>query len=93
MCLAVPGKIVSIEAGGAAAGALGREGCVSFAGQRRQVNLALVPEAAVGDYVIVHSGFAISRVDRGAAEQSLRDFELLRASQSAGQGDDGVDVA
>ena len=71
MCLGVPGKIISIEDRGPFA----RSGRVSFGGISREVNLSLVSEAAVGDYVIVHAGFGISRID----EQEAREiFEYLR---------------
>ncbi len=70
MCLAVPGKILTITEGDG----LTRSGRVSFGGVVREVNLAFVPEAAVGDYVMVHVGFAISRVDEREAAQI---FEYL----------------
>lgn len=71
MCLGVPGQVLSMET--AATGlAMGR---VSFGGIVREVCLAYVPEAAVGDYVIVHVGFAISRIDE---EEALQVFEYLR---------------
>jgi hydrogenase expression/formation protein HypC len=63
MCLAVPGKIIQIEENDR----LRRTGRVDFSGILKQVNLAYVPEAKVGDYVIVHVGFAISRVDEAEA--------------------------
>jgi hydrogenase expression/formation protein HypC len=69
MCLAVPGKIVSVEE------MLGnRVGRVQFGGITREALLDLVPEAAAGDYVMVHVGFAISRVDEAEA---ARTYELL----------------
>jgi hydrogenase expression/formation protein HypC len=69
MCLAVPGQVVAVQDDPL------RTGTVSFAGITKTVSLAMVPEAAVGDYVIVHVGFAISRVDEEAARRS---FELYR---------------
>ncbi len=70
MCLAVPGKVLSI------AGAdLERTGKVSFGGVVKEVSLAYVPEAKIGDYVVVHVGFALSVVDEAEAEQT---FEYLR---------------
>ena len=69
MCLAVPGKILSKENIGGV-----EVGRVQFGAITRQVALGFVPEAAVGDYVIVHVGFAISRVD---AEEAQRTYELL----------------
>ena len=71
MCLAVPGKILSIEGDDP----LLRSGKVDFAGVVKRVNLAYVPEAAIGDYVLVHVGFAISTVDEAEAKQV---FEYLR---------------
>jgi hydrogenase expression/formation protein HypC len=70
MCLAVPGKLLSI-----AGEDVLRNGAVSFGGITKQVNLAYVPEAKVGDYVIVHVGFAISIVDESEAKQT---FEYLK---------------
>jgi hydrogenase expression/formation protein HypC len=70
VCLAIPGKILEAqEIDGL------RVGRVQFGGVVRQVSLDFVPEAVVGDYVIVHVGFAISKVDAGEAE---RTYELLR---------------
>jgi len=65
MCLAIPGQIQRIEDDEL------RTGTVSFAGVTKDVCLALVPETSVGDYVIVHVGFAISKVDEEAAKESL----------------------
>ena len=70
MCLAVPGKILNITGEDVV-----RSGTVSFGGINKQVNLAYVPEARVGDYVIVHVGFAISIVDESEAKQT---FEYLK---------------
>ncbi len=67
MCLAVPGKIVSISD----RDPLLRMGRISFGGIIKQVSLAYVPEAVVGDYVIVHVGFALSILDRDEAKQTL----------------------
>ncbi|MDT7042841.1 HypC/HybG/HupF family hydrogenase formation chaperone [Candidatus Nitronereus thalassa] len=69
MCLAIPGQIQSIEEGEL------RNGCVSFGGMVKDVCLAFVPEAQVGDYVIVHVGFAISKVDEVAAKETLAMYE------------------
>ena len=71
MCLAIPGKILSTEISNGV-----RVGRVQFGGISREACLDFVPEAAVGDYVIVHVGFAISIVDREEAERS---YELLRS--------------
>ena len=64
MCLAVPSKIVKID---------GQKATVDVYGARREVNLMLLrEEAGIGDYVLVHAGFAMQRVDRESAEESLR---------------------
>ena len=73
MCLAVPGKIVSI----AGDDPLMRSGKLSFGGVLKQVSLAYVPEAKVGDYAVVHVGFAISLIDEDEAEQTLADLKQL----------------
>ena len=70
MCLAVPGKLLSITGEDVL-----RSGTVSFGGINKQVSLAYVPEAKVGDYVIVHVGFAISIVEESEARQT---FEYLK---------------
>ena len=66
MCLAVPGKIVNIIGDDVL-----RSGAVSFGGIVKHVNLAYVPEAKVGDYVIVHVGFALSVVDEAEAKSTF----------------------
>ena len=71
MCLAVPGKIISIES----ADATFRTGRVDFAGIVKNVSLSYVPEAMLGDYVLVHVGFALSIIDEVEAHQV---FEYLR---------------
>jgi hydrogenase expression/formation protein HypC len=70
MCLAVPGKILSV----ADDEPLLRSGRVSFGGIVKEVNLAYTPEASIGDYVIVHVGFAIGVLDEHEAH---RVFEYL----------------
>ncbi len=71
MCLAVPGRILQTNVSSGLRG-----GQVEFGGIVRQVCLELVPEAQAGDYVMVHVGFAISRVD---AEEAGRTYELLQS--------------
>jgi hydrogenase expression/formation protein HypC len=70
MCLAIPGKILEIQESGPM-----RAARVQFGGIVRQVSLVFVPEANLGDYVMVHVGFAISRVDEFEAE---RTYQLLQ---------------
>jgi len=74
MCLAIPGKIASI------AGQLDetfRTGKVSFGGILKEVNLCMVPEANVGDYVMVHVGVAISVVDEAEAQQTFQYLQQM----------------
>ena len=70
MCLAVPGRILEIEGDDP----LLRAGRVDFAGTIKRVNLAYVPEAAVGDYVLVHVGFAIRRIHPDDLDETLAFF-------------------
>jgi hydrogenase expression/formation protein HypC len=81
MCLAVPGKIVRINDTADANGdsSLTRTGSVSFGGVVKEVSLAYVPEAKVGDYVIVHVGFALSVVDEKEAELTLEYLQQMHA--------------
>ncbi|HEY3420388.1 MAG TPA: HypC/HybG/HupF family hydrogenase formation chaperone [Methanomassiliicoccales archaeon] len=72
MCLAVPGKILSIE---------GKDADVDFGGVTRKVNVSLV-KAGVGEYVIIHAGFAIQVVDREEAEETIKIWEEMLAAQS-----------
>jgi hydrogenase expression/formation protein HypC len=74
MCLAIPGKILDAqEVNGL------RTGRVQFGEIVRPVSLAFVPEADVGDYVMVHVGFAISRVDAEEAERTYKMLEEMGA--------------
>jgi hydrogenase expression/formation protein HypC len=66
MCLAIPGRILDTTSDGDS-----RIARVQFGGVTRQVHLDFVPEAAIGDYVLVHVGFAISRIDEEEAERTL----------------------
>ncbi len=72
MCLGVPGQIEKIEGEGLIA-----KGSVSFSGVKREVALAYVPEAQVGDYVIVHVGVAISVLNEKEAARVLAAYKEL----------------
>ncbi len=67
MCLGIPGKILEIDT----QGPLKRQGKASFGGIVKEVNLSYVPEAEVGQYVIVHVGFAISVINEAEAQETL----------------------
>lgn len=73
MCLGVPGRLVEwLDRD-----PLMAQGRIEFDGVRRICHLACVPEAEVGDYVIVHAGVAISRIDSAAAERLLEELRSL----------------
>ena len=68
MCLAIPALIKSID---------GKHATVDIGGNQRDVSLWMTPEATVGDYVLLHAGYAISMIDRKEAEETLRVLEEL----------------
>lgn len=73
MCLAVPGQIVSLT--DSPSGHL--MGRINFGGVVKEVSLAFTPEATIGDYVLVHAGFAISVLDEDEARGALEEFRLF----------------
>ncbi len=75
MCLAVPGQILSTSGDDL----LSRMAKVSFGGVVKDVSLAYLPDAAVGDYVIVHAGFALSCIDEAEARQVFEELARLGA--------------
>ena len=68
MCLAVPAQVLSID---------GQEAEVDFGGVRRRISVVLTPEVRLGDYVIIHTGFAISILDQREAAETLKLFQEL----------------
>ena len=72
MCLAVPGRVLSVDQQDGTTMAQ-----VDFGGVRKEVCLAYIPDVAIGEYVIVHVGFAIQRLDEKSAQQTLANFEKL----------------
>ena len=70
MCLGIPGKVIEIRDEGGL-----RMGRVDFGGVRKEACLAYQPDVELGDYVIIHVGFAISRLDE---DEALRTLEMLR---------------
>lgn len=72
MCLAIPGKILTVDTD---SDPWNRTGRVLFGAIEKSVNLAYAPDAGVGDYVLVHVGFALQRID---ADEAARTWELLR---------------
>ncbi len=86
MCLAIPGKVLEIREQGQM-----RVARVQFGGIVRQVSLDFVPEAGLGDYVMVHVGFAISCVDRVEADRTYRLLEemgMLEAELASSDSED-----
>jgi hydrogenase expression/formation protein HypC len=81
MCLAIPGKIISISGDG-----FERMGKVNFGGVLKDVNLAYVPDAKADDYVVVHVGFAINTLDESEANKV---FEYLKEMDELGELDEG----
>jgi hydrogenase expression/formation protein HypC len=77
MCLAIPGKILEIQEQGPL-----RSARVQFGEIVRQVSLNFVPEAGLGDYVVVHVGFAISRIDADEAERTYKLLEEMGALEA-----------
>jgi hydrogenase expression/formation protein HypC len=77
MCLAIPGKVLSISGDDP----LIRMGRVNFGGIIKEASLAYVPEVKIGDYVIVHVGFALSKVDE---EEAQKVFEYLKQMDELG---------
>ena len=82
MCLAIPGKIESISGDDP----LSRMGKINFGGILKEACLAYVPEVKVGDYVIVHVGFALSRLDEAEAHKV---FEYLKEMEELAELGDG----
>jgi hydrogenase expression/formation protein HypC len=75
MCLAIPSEIVEIR---------DQTAIIDLAGVRREVSLLLLPEeASVGEYVLVHAGFAIQKIDKEAAEETLKLFEEIADKENA----------
>jgi hydrogenase expression/formation protein HypC len=85
MCLAIPGKVESISG----ADPITRMGRISFSGVIKEVSLAYVPEVQVGDYVIVHVGFALSKVDEAEAHKV---FEYLKQMDELAELKDEVEA-
>ncbi len=81
MCLAIPARVVEVLAED--------QGVVDLGGIRKQISLELIDGAAVGDYVIVHVGYALSRLDPAEAERTL----ALFAAAEAAMNEDAADAA
>ncbi len=71
MCLGIPSKLEKL---------LGTKGIVSYGGAKREVDLSLIEDPRIGEYVIVHAGFAIAKLDESEAKETLRLFEEIFSS-------------
>ncbi|HEK84945.1 MAG TPA: HypC/HybG/HupF family hydrogenase formation chaperone [Candidatus Aminicenantes bacterium] len=74
MCLAIPGKVISLENNGT--------GKVNYMGSTVVANFSLLPDLKVGDWVIVHAGFAISKLDQKEAKKTLKLFKEMEKLSS-----------
>ena len=77
MCLAIPARVIELTDGDGAR--------VDLGGVRREISLALVDDVAVGDYVIVHAGYALQKLDLAEAEHTLQLFETMSAEIDANE--------
>jgi hydrogenase expression/formation protein HypC len=80
MCLAIPGKILSIDGDDLAF----RAATVDFCGIRKNVSLAFTPEAKLGDFVLVHVGFALTRIDEDEAARTFKYLQQIGALEEEG---------
>jgi hydrogenase expression/formation protein HypC len=81
MCLAIPMQLVDRSE---------HEGVVELKGVRRRVSLMLMPEARVGDHLLIHAGYAIASVDADEAAETVRLFEELIAAEGSGEEEGAV---
>ena len=72
MCMAKPGKILEVN---------GDKGLIDFDGIKKEIFLSLIPDAAPGDWILAHAGFAIERLSVGEAEETLRIFDEMEKIQ------------
>lgn len=90
MCLAVPGRITEIHnaasdmfaAGGDAASSMGRTATVDMHGSRIEASLAMTPEAGVGDWILVHAGFALAVLDEEEAQETWQSLQLALSDEA-----------
>jgi hydrogenase expression/formation protein HypC len=80
MCLAIPMRITALD---------GARATIAVEGMEQECSVMLVPDAGVGDYVLVHAGFAISVLDEAEAQQT---YDLLREIAACDEGEDGGDA-
>lgn len=88
MCLAVPGKVLSVEGHDPAF----RTAHVDFCGVRRIVNVAFTPDVVPGDFVLVHVGFALTRIDEEEAARTYQYLAQIGALEEEGLGPSRMDA-
>lgn len=69
MCLAVPGKVESVN---------GDSAEIDFSGLKRKASIQFIPDVKIGDFVLIHAGFAIQKVDKNVAKETIRIFKELQ---------------
>lgn len=85
MCLAIPGKVIEIDT--SVSPVMGK---VSFGGIKKEVCLELVPEVKIGNYVIVHVGFAITMMDEDEAQETLKMIDQMNALENEEKNDSTI---
>lgn len=75
MCLAIPARVVEVRPG--------QQAVIDLSGVRKEISTALVEEVSIGEYVIVHVGYAIGKVDPDEAQRTLELFNELERAQAA----------
>ncbi len=88
MCLGIPGKLIELHQESPDALPMGK---VDFGGIQKEVCLAYTPEAQVGDYVLIHVGFALSRIDEAEAQEIFSYLEEIEADGNKGEENDGIE--
>lgn len=86
MCLAIPGKLLSVEGEDPAF----RIGRMDFCGIKKTVNLAFTPDAEPGDYLLVHVGFALTRIDEEEARRTFQYLAQIGALAEEGLAEEGL---
>ncbi len=84
MCLAIPGKLIEVTSDEE----LAREGIVDFEGIRKKINITFTPDANVGDYLLVHVGFSIGKINEATAQKSLETLRDLGELEELGHQSD-----
>ena len=90
MCLAVPGRILSVREDGE--GAIGRTATVDFQGSRVEASLAMTPDASEGDWILVHAGFALTVLDEKEARETYASLRIALGEEEGSSGNEPGDA-